>query len=89
MGEVSGDALLLERAKRGVDVGFRLRNRWRTVFRTPIDPRRWLRATSPASRGKRKGYSRSCGAGCRGASRGVTKRASLGESQRSKSSMNS
>jgi hypothetical protein len=36
MGEVSGDGLLLERIKRSVDVGVRLRNLWRTVFRAPI-----------------------------------------------------
>jgi hypothetical protein len=36
MGEGSGDALLLERTKRSVEVGDRLRNLWRTVFRTPI-----------------------------------------------------
>jgi len=36
MGEGSGDGLLLERTKRSVDVGDRLRDRWRTVFRTPI-----------------------------------------------------
>jgi hypothetical protein len=36
MGEVSGDALLLERTKRSVEVGVRLRNRWLTVLRTPI-----------------------------------------------------
>jgi len=36
MGEGSGDALLLEGTKRGVDVGDRLRDRSRTVFRTPI-----------------------------------------------------
>jgi hypothetical protein len=36
MGEGSGDVLLLERAKRGVGAGDRLRNRWLTVLRTPI-----------------------------------------------------
>jgi hypothetical protein len=36
MGEVSGDARLPDRTKRGVDVGGRLRNRRRTVIRTPI-----------------------------------------------------
>jgi len=36
MGEVSGDGLLLERTKRGVGAGVRLRDRSLTVLRTPI-----------------------------------------------------
>jgi len=36
MGEVSRDARLPDRTKRSLAIGVRLRDRWFTVFRTPI-----------------------------------------------------
>jgi len=38
MGEVSGEGLLLERTKRGVDISDRLRERWRTCVSHPHRP---------------------------------------------------